>query len=84
MASNKYIPRMRSLYTSNLRDQLMKDLKISNTMLVPKIDKIVLNMGLGNAKLNKNSLKQAEEEMGLISGQKLWLHMLKKLFQILS
>ena len=70
MASNKYIPRMRSLYTSNLRDQLMKDLKISNTMLVPKIDKIVLNMGLGNAKLNKNSLKQAEEEMGLISGQK--------------
>ena len=48
----------------------MKDLKISNTMLVPKIDKIVLNMGLGNAKLNKNSLKQAEEEMGLISGQK--------------
>ena len=70
MASNKYIPRMRSLYTSNLRDQLMKDLKISNTMLVPKIDKVVLNMGLGNAKLNKNSLKQAEEEMGLISGQK--------------
>ena len=70
MASNKYIPRMRSLYTSHLRDQLMKDLKISNTMLVPKIDKIVLNMGLGNAKLNKNSLKQAEEEMGLISGQK--------------
>ena len=70
MAASEYIPRMRSLYNGSLRAQLMKELQISNIMLVPKIDKIVLNMGLGNAKLNKNSLKQAEEEMGLIAGQK--------------
>ena len=70
MSDKRYIPRMRSLYTEEIHNKLMKDLNISNVMLIPQIDKIVLNMGLGNAKLNKNTLKQAEEEMALISGQK--------------
>ena len=66
----KYTPRMLSLYKDTIVNNLMKDLKIKNTMLVPKIEKIVLNMGLGNAKADKNSLKQAQEEIALISGQK--------------
>ena len=70
MSDKRYIPRMRSLYAEEIHNKLMKDLNISNVMLIPQIDKIVLNMGLGNAKLNKNTLKQAEEEMALISGQK--------------
>ena len=39
-------------------------------MQVPRLEKIVLNMGLGDAKDNKNGLKQAVEEMAAISGQK--------------
>ena len=66
----KYTPRMLSLYKDKIVDTLMKDLSIENTMLVPKIEKIVINMGLGNAKASKNSLKQAQDEMALISGQK--------------
>ena len=38
-------------------DALIKDMNIANIMLAPKIEKIVLNMGLGDAKLNKNGLK---------------------------
>jgi len=66
----KYKPRMLSLYKDKIVDGLMKDLSIKNIMLVPKIEKIVINMGLGNAKASKNSLKQAQDEIALISGQK--------------
>ena len=66
----KYTPRMLSLYKDKIVDNLMKNLSIENIMLVPKIEKIVINMGLGNAKASKNSLKQAQDEMALISGQK--------------
>lgn len=78
MSDKRYIPRMRSLYSDEIHNKLMKDLNISNVMLVPKIDKIVLNMGLGDAKVNKNTLKQAVEEMALISGQKAVITYAKK------
>jgi len=78
MSNKRYIPRMRSLYTGEILNKLMKDLQISNVMLVPRIDKIVLNMGLGNARLNKNTLKQIEQEMALISGQKALITYAKK------
>ena len=78
MPDKRYIPRMRSLYTGEILNKLMKDLQISNVMLVPRIDKIVLNMGLGNARLNKNTLKQIEQEMALISGQKALITYAKK------
>ena len=61
---------MLSMYNNKIVDSLKKDLGIKNIMLVPKIEKIVLNMGLGNAKAEKNSLKQAQDEIMLISGQK--------------
>jgi len=78
MSDKRYIPRMRSLYTGEILNKLMKDLQISNVMLVPRMDKIVLNMGLGNARLNKNTLKQIEQEMALISGQKALITYAKK------
>ena len=70
MAESKYIPRLKSIYKNEIVPALIKDMNISNVMLVPKIEKIVLNMGLGDAKLNKNGLKQAQEELSSISGQK--------------
>ena len=70
MADSKYIPRLKLVYKNEIIPALIKDMNISNVMLVPKIEKIVLNMGLGDAKLNKNGLKQAQEELSSISGQK--------------
>ena len=48
------------------------------------IEKIVLNMGLGDAKVNKNSLKQAQEELSIISGQRPVITRAKKQYQILK
>ena len=57
-------------YKSNIIDLLYKEMNYKNIMQVPKLQKIVINMGLGDAKDNKNGLKQAVEEMSAITGQK--------------
>ena len=57
-------------YLDEIVSVLFADLKLSNKMQVPKLKKIVLNMGLGDAKDNKNSMQQAIEELALITGQK--------------
>jgi len=57
-------------YKSNIVDLLYKEMNYKNIMQVPKLQKIVINMGLGDAKDNKNGLKQAVEEMTAITGQK--------------
>ena len=57
-------------YNDKIIQLLSEELKINNIMQVPKLEKIVLNMGLGDAKDNKNSLKQAVEELSIITGQK--------------
>ena len=57
-------------YNDKIIQLLSEELKINNIMQVPKLEKIVLNMGFGDAKDNKNSLKQAVEELTIITGQK--------------
>ena len=57
-------------YKNNIVDLLFKELNYKNVMQVPKLQKIVINMGLGDAKDNKNGLKQAVEEIAAITGQK--------------
>ncbi len=69
---------LEKLYNSDLVPSLLKDLEINNKMEVPKLVKIVLNMGLGDAKDNKNSLQQAIEELTLITGQKPMVRKAKK------
>ena len=66
----KYTPRLFADYNSKIKNDLREKLNIKNIMRVPKIEKIVLNMGIGDAKDNKTSFKQAVEEITLISGQK--------------
>ena len=61
---------LEKFYKEKIVDILSSDLKISNRMDVPKLNKIVLNMGLGEARDNKNSFQQAIEELTLITGQK--------------
>ncbi|MAV64141.1 MAG: 50S ribosomal protein L5 [Candidatus Marinimicrobia bacterium] len=67
---SKYEPRLKTIYKQEIIQKLIKDMNIPNVMLAPRIEKIVLNMGLGDAKLNKNGLKQAQEELSIITGQK--------------
>tara|TARA_B100001996_G_scaffold127952_1_gene97091 strand:- start:1117 stop:1692 length:576 start_codon:yes stop_codon:yes gene_type:complete len=65
-----YSPRLFDLYKNDIQSSLKDKLDIKNVMQLPKIEKIVLNMGIGDAKDNKNSLSQAIEEMTIITGQK--------------
>jgi len=70
MAKVDYSPRLVSQYQNTSISYLKDKLNIKNIMRVPKLEKIVLNMGLGDARENANSLKNAVNEMTLISGQK--------------
>lgn len=62
--------RLKETYTSEIVPELMKLHGYKNVNEVPKINKIVLNMGLGDVKDNSKSLGIAIDEMGIISGQK--------------
>ena len=62
--------RLSELYNKELVPQLMKDFNYRNIMEVPKVEKIVLNMGLGEAIQNVKILDSAAAELSLIAGQK--------------
>lgn len=66
----KYKPRLLVKYNEEVVVQLSKILEIVNPMRIPKIEKVVLNMGIGDARENANSLKSGVEELSAISGQK--------------
>ena len=70
MAKSDYLPRLVEQYRSKSISYLMDKLNIKNIMSVPKLEKIVLNMGLGDARESSNGLKNAVNEMTLITGQK--------------
>jgi large subunit ribosomal protein L5 len=63
-------PRLKDRYRKEIFDAMRKEFAYKSSMQVPKLDKIVLNMGLGDAIENKKLLETALEEMTLISGQK--------------
>ena len=62
--------RLKTLYTEKVVPALMAKFNYSNINEVPKLEKIVLNMGLGDEKDNSKSFQLAVEELKLISGQK--------------
>ena len=68
--SLEYKPRLKVKYGEEVVPHLSSHLGISNPMRVPKLVKVVLNVGMGDAKDNSNWLKSAVEELSLISGQK--------------
>ena len=68
--NNNYQPRLRKKYNDVVQNYLADRLKIKNKMRVPRIEKIVLNMGLGDAKEHKNWLTSGVEELSTIAGQK--------------
>jgi large subunit ribosomal protein L5 len=70
MKETKYIPRLKELYLTNVVDMLMKKFKYKNIHQVPKIEKVVVNMSVNEAKENIKALDIATEELAMITGQK--------------
>jgi large subunit ribosomal protein L5 len=70
--------RLKELYNTEIIPQLMKDFSYSNVMEVPKVEKIVINMGLGEAIQNVKILDSAVVEMAAIAGQKAVITKAKK------
>ncbi|MBW0158963.1 50S ribosomal protein L5 [Sedimentimonas flavescens] len=65
-----YTPRLKALYHSSIRAALKEQFGYKNDMMIPKLEKIVLNMGVGEAVKDTKKVKQAAEELSLIAGQK--------------
>jgi len=65
-----YIPRLKTKYLEETRPELLKELSLSNIMAVPSLEKIVLNVGVGEAKNDAKILDDMIEDIAVIAGQK--------------
>ena len=63
-------PRFKSRYDETIRAKLQKDLDLPNVMMVPTVDKIVVNMGVGEAVSQASLLEGAQRDLAQITGQK--------------
>ena len=68
--ADKYTPRMKSIYDDRIVKAMTDKFGYKNALEVPRIEKIVLNMGVGEATQDKKKVEQASSEMELIAGQK--------------
>jgi len=68
--SAKERPRLRTRFEKEVAPALLKELELKNTMAVPRLNKIVVNMGVGEATQNAKVLDPAVNELGQITGQK--------------
>jgi large subunit ribosomal protein L5 len=78
MAQNGYTPRLKELYEGELRARLKDELEYSSIMRVPRISKVTLNMGVGEAKTEAKLLDSAVEELTTIAGQRAHLRRARK------
>ena len=62
--------RLKEMYLNEIADAMQKKFGYKNVMQIPKLDKIVINMGVGEAKENAKALESAAKDMEIISGQK--------------
>ena len=62
--------RLKELYNNKIKDELSKDLSLKNKMEVPKLEKIIINMSDKDCVSDSKVLKNLQEELALISGQK--------------
>lgn len=78
MSTENYIPRPAKLYKDKIVAELMKDYNYSSVMEVPKLEKIVVSQGLGDAVADKKVIDYSLEELTNITGQKAVATMSKK------
>jgi len=69
-ANNRATARLRDRYVKEVRPALMKEFNLENSMAAPKLEKIVVNMGVGDATQNAKLIDPAATEVGQITGQK--------------
>jgi large subunit ribosomal protein L5 len=70
MADKAYTPRLKLHYQDVLRDELTKEFGYANRMQVPRLDKVVLNMGVGEGINDSKKVTAAAADLALIAGQK--------------
>ncbi len=70
MDADTYRPRLRVLYDTKIRKELMDTLGLSNIMQVPRLEKIVVNMGVGKATQQPSLIEGAVRDLEAITGQK--------------
>ena len=68
--SKDYTPRLKKKYNDQIRGKLKEEFGYTNDMQIPKIDKVVINMGVGEAVADSKKIKTALAEMEKIAGQK--------------
>ena len=73
-----YVPRLKQRYEGEIRARLQQELGLSSVMDVPRVEKITLNMGVGEAKTDAKALDAAIDELTVISGQRAQVRRAKK------
>jgi len=74
----EYRPRLKEVYEKEVRPALKSKVSYSNDMQIPRLEKIVINMGVGDAAQDSKKAKSAAEELSLIAGQKAVITKAKK------
>jgi large subunit ribosomal protein L5 len=64
------IPRLKEQYDKTIVENLKKRFSISNKLMIPKVSKVILNMGLGADSIDKKKVQSCVDDMSLISGQR--------------
>ena len=70
MAETAYVPRLRTAYDETIKAELNKQFAYKNVMQVPRLEKIVLNIGVGEAVNDTKKVRSAAAELEKIAGQK--------------
>jgi len=78
VSANGYTPRMKTFYEEELRARLKDELGVHSVMQVPHVDKITLNMGVGEAKIDAKALDNAAEQLTIIAGQRAQIRRARK------
>lgn len=69
MAEEKYVPRLKQKYYDEVRDELQKQFNYGNVMQIPRFEKIVVNMGVGEAATDSKAIDGAIADLRAITGQ---------------
>ena len=72
------VPRLKTVYNDTIAAQLRKELGLANAMEVPRLEKIVVNMGVGEAVGDRKQIEAAMDELALITGQRPRLNKARK------
>jgi large subunit ribosomal protein L5 len=77
-STDTYVPRLKRLYQEELRPTLKDELELDTVMQVPRLEKITLNMGVGDAKTDAKLLDAAMDQLTIIAGQRAQLRKARK------